>query len=218
MIRCAHCGLSITPEMKKGHIYYHCTQYNGKHGAEWVREEVITDQLGDIFKRIQIPEDVLQKTVETLSNVHIDKMDFQVKQFKELNSERELTTKMMDNLYLDKLKGRITDDEYDRYYQSLREKVSDLDTRLALLQEAEDNYYITAKYLLELVNRAYDLFLSSELEERRQLVNLVLQNLKLDNKKLVYVAQKPFDTLLSCSDNKLWLPLEDSNFGPIAYK
>lgn len=218
MIRCAYCGLSITPEMKKGHVYYHCTQYNGKHGAEWVREEVITEQLGDIFKRIQIPEDVLQKTVETLSSVHIDKMDFQNKQFKELNSERELTTKMIDNLYLDKLKGRITDNEYDRYYQSLREKVSDLDTRLALLQEAEDNYYITAKYLLELVNRAYDLFLSSELEERRQLVNLVLQNLKLDNKKLVYVAQKPFDTLLNCSDNKLWLPHKDSNLEPTAYK
>jgi hypothetical protein len=62
---------------------------------------------------------------------------------------------------------------------------------------------IMAKYLLELVNHVYDLFLSSELEERRQLVNLVLQNLKLDNKKLVYVAQKPFDMLLNCGDNKL---------------
>ncbi len=110
----------------------------------------------------------------------------------------------------------ITDDTYDKYYQTLRDKVSDLDTRLSLLQEAEDNYYVTAKYLLELVNRAYDLFVSSEVEERRQLLKLVLQNLKLDNKKLVYTAQKPFDTLLNCSDNKLWLPRVDSNHGPIA--
>ena len=29
------------------------------------------------------------------------------------------TTKMMDNLYLDKLKGRITESEYDKFYTSL---------------------------------------------------------------------------------------------------
>ena len=29
---------------------------------------------------------------------------------------------MMDNLYLDKLKGRITEDDYDRFYQSFNDK------------------------------------------------------------------------------------------------
>lgn len=52
-----------------------------------------------------------------------------------------------------------------------------MDTRLALFQEAEDNYYITAKYILDLASRAYDLFVSSEVEERRQLIKLILQNL-----------------------------------------
>ena len=39
-------ALSITPEKHKGHVYYHCTQYNGKHGAKWLREEEITRQIG----------------------------------------------------------------------------------------------------------------------------------------------------------------------------
>lgn len=95
---------------------------------------------------------------------------------------------------------RITDDEYDRFYQSFREQLSDIDTRLALLQEAEDNYYITAKYLLDLANRAYDLFLSSEMEEKRQLIKLVLQNLKLEGKTVKFEAVKPFDTLLAYPD------------------
>jgi len=25
LIRCAQCGLAITPEKHKGHVYYHCT-------------------------------------------------------------------------------------------------------------------------------------------------------------------------------------------------
>ena len=101
---------------------------------------------------------------------------------------------------------RITDDKYDKFYQSFREQIADIDTRLAMLQEAEDNYYITAKYLLELSNRAYELFKSSEVEERRQLIKLVLSNLRVEGKLVRYDGLKPFDTILNYADNQLWLP------------
>lgn len=74
-----------------------------------------------------------------------------------------------------------------------------------MLQEAEDNYYITAKYLLDLANRAYELFKSSEVEERRQLLKLVLQNLRVEGKLVRYDGLKPFDTILNYADNQLWL-------------
>lgn len=48
--------------------------------------------------------------------------------------------------------------------------MNDIESRLSLLHEAEDNYYITAKYVLELVRKAYDLFESSEVDEKRQLL------------------------------------------------
>ncbi len=214
LLRCGQCGLSITPEKQKGHVYYHCTQYNGKHGAEWLREEEITKQIGNVFKGLQLPEDTLHQIIEALNTTHQSKMDFQNKQFDKLTKDRTTTTNMMDNLYLDKLKGRITDDEYDKFYQSFREQLSDIDTRLALLQEAEDNYYITAKYLLDLANRAYDLFESSELEEKRQLIKLVLQNLRLEGKTVQFEAIKPFDTLLSYNDHQPLLPRVDSDHEP----
>ena len=78
-----------------------------------------------------------------------------------------------------------------------------------MLQEAEDNYYITAKYLLELANKAYDLFKSSEVEERRQLLKLVLQNLRVEGKTVRYDALKPFDTILNYSDHQSWHPIWD---------
>ena len=80
-----------------------------------------------------------------------------------------------------------------------------------MLQEAEDNYYITAKYLLELSNRAYELFKSSEVEERRQLIKLVLSNLRVEDKIVRYDAIKPFDTILNYADRQAWLPGQDSN-------
>lgn len=100
----------------------------------------------------------------------------------------------------------ITESEYDQYYQSFRTRLSELDTQLAMLQDAEDTYYLSTKYLLELAQKAHELFEIAEIDERRQLIKLVLSNLTLEGKKLRYEAVKPFDTILNCADGQRWLP------------
>ena len=39
-----------------------------------------------------------------------------------------------------------------------RDQLTDISIRLEQLQEAEDNYYITAKYVLDLANRAMNFY------------------------------------------------------------
>jgi site-specific DNA recombinase len=92
--------------------------------------------------------------------------------------------------------------------------LSDLNIQLSKLQEAEDNYYITAKYILDLSIRAYDLFKSSEVEEKRQLIKLILSNLRLSGKNLVFEAAKPFGLILNCSDRQVWYARQELNLRP----
>jgi hypothetical protein len=61
-----------------------------------------------------------------------------------------------------------------------------------------------SKYILDLTDRAYDLFVSSKVEERRQLMKLVLSNLRIEDKKVLYNAQKPFNMILKTTDRKQW--------------
>lgn len=91
-------------------------------------------------------------------------------------------------------------------YKEFRTKIEETDGRLLGLQKAEDDYYLTASHLLELANKAHELFVSSEMEQKRQLLKLVLQNLTLDGRKIRYKVVKPFDTILNYSDNNLWYP------------
>lgn len=51
--------------------------------------------------------------------------------------------------------------------------------------------------------------MSSEVEEKRQLIKLVLQNVRLDDENIVWDAQKPFDLILKTADSKLWRLLRD---------
>jgi hypothetical protein len=57
--------------------------------------------------------------------------------------------------------------------------------------------------------RIYCLFKSSEVEEKRQLIKLVLSNPRVNGENIDYEAQKPFDMLLKCADRQDWLPLVD---------
>ena len=211
LLKCADCGMAITPEKHKGHVYYHCTEYAGKHGAVWLREEVLTEQFEQFFKRLQMPEKFRKQILIGLNKVHEQKIEFHDNHQKELNKEHSILTTMMDNLYMDKLKGKITEEDYDRFYQKFRTQLDDVNTRMVKLQNAEDNYYLTVRHILEITNKAYDVFQSSEVDDKRQLIKLLLQNLRLSGENIVYDVQKPFDMILKAGDDLLWCAREESN-------
>lgn len=100
---------------------------------------------------------------------------------------------------------RITTDEYDKRYKEYREKQEEIRHKLASMQGADEEYYVTAERLLDLANRAYDLFKRSEPEQKRQLLSFILQNCTLKGRELVYELKKPFDSILACSKSQTWL-------------
>ncbi|MGH2612508.1 MAG: hypothetical protein ACRDFB_05605, partial [Rhabdochlamydiaceae bacterium] len=164
---------------------------------EWLREEEITKQFAQLLKRIQIPEEVLSEIIESLKTVHKGKSEFREEQFTQLNQEKDKYAKRLENMYKDKLDGCITADEYDKLYKEFRAKIEETDLKLSNLQKAEDDYYLTTGYLLELTNKACELFESSEIEEKRQLLKLIVQNPVLDGRIVKYSLLKPFDTILN---------------------
>ncbi len=216
LIRCADCGCMITPEKKKGkYVYYHCTQYYGKHNAAWVKEEELTEQFAKIFKSVQIPEEILEDIVESLKAIHKQKMKFREEFFNKLVKEREKYSKRMEKLYLDRLDDRITESEYEKFRNKFEKEIREIDFKLENLQKAEEGYYITANYILRLAQKGYELFKSSELEEKRRLIKLTLQNLRLEGKTLRYDWKKPFDKVFIYASRSAWLRGQDSNLQPI---
>ena len=214
LIKCATCGCSLTPEKKKGrYVYYHCTEYNGKHGAKWIREEDLTKQLVQIIYKIQVPEDVVLDITLSLKDAHKTKVDMTDQMVKGLQGEYSRYEGRIEKMYEDKLDGRITEEYYDKKCKEYRKKQDDVLTRVKRVQRADEAYYLTAEYLLTLAKRAGELFESSEPEEKRAILNLTLQNLRLNEDKLEYTWVKPFDTLAYSVEHLLWLPGMDSNHG-----
>ena len=99
---------------------------------------------------------------------------------------------------------RITQDEYDNFRKKFRSEQQDYKDKLARLEQADEQYYITASLLLDLASRSYELFLGSEPDDKREIIELTLQNLSLNHGKLEYTLQKPFDSIFFSAKGLKW--------------
>jgi hypothetical protein len=93
--------------------------------------------------------------------------------------------------------GRITQDEYDKKASDLKQRQYELNDKLKRVIVADESYSITLITLLNICSRAPELFESSKVEQKRQLINFLLSNLKLRGKKLEFEIKKPFDVLVN---------------------
>jgi hypothetical protein len=74
---------------------------------------------------------------------------------------------------------------------------------------------------MQLASRDYELFKGSEVDEKRQIIKLVLfyfvktsknrSNLRVKDGRVLWNAIKPFDLIAKSSDCSDWLGREDSN-------
>ncbi len=62
------CVCMITPEKKKGkYIYYHCTQYRGKHeNAKWVTEDDLTSQFKQYFSGFEMSQEAVDDITQSI--------------------------------------------------------------------------------------------------------------------------------------------------------
>jgi len=71
-----------------------------------------------------------------------------------------------------------------------------LNDKLKLLTSDNKSFQITCSYLLDLAQRAEELFKCSKPELRQKLLEYMLSNVELNDKKLKYIVNEPFGSLI----------------------
>ena len=101
---------------------------------------------------------------------------------------------------------RITKEEHAKKLKGFKERQYDINIQIEEHTRADENYHITASTVLNLAKNALTLFESSEIEEKRALLNYLLQNSVVDGKQLVFTLRKPFDSILTFANQPtgLW--------------
>ena len=97
----------------------------------------------------------------------------------------------------------ITTDQYDEYVNDLENRQQDLNERLKMLTSDNKSFQLTASYLLDLAQRAEQLFKESDEALQNKLLEYVLSNIELKDKKLSYMFNEPFRTIIETKKKSL---------------
>jgi hypothetical protein len=103
----------------------------------------------------------------------------------------------------------LNKNEYDKKLQELKDQQYRLNAELEEYTKADHQYHIHVGTVLNLSRRIGEIFNSSEIEEKRAILNFVLQNPVVEDKKLEFTLRKPFNTVLELASCPTGLRLYD---------
>lgn len=217
-LRCDVCGYSISFDGPKhnGGIYGKCTEYGGKHGAKWIDERLLLDQFKDLLKSIKIPKEVMPDIITEIQKNHASEQQFYKQNRTRLQKEYNKCDKDVEQLFRDRKQFKSRPDIFEKLVKEVE------DRQKFILQELEDHsngdkaFVIGASYILELCSRGAELFeaQSTEIDQKRFLVNFLLPNVKLRDQELVFTLLEPFPAIQQMVKTNSWLRGQDSDLRP----
>lgn len=202
-LKCDNCGCSITPELHKKKsgkefIYYSCTNGKGVCKREYLNEKTLLEPIYELLDSLSnIDEEIQEHIKKKLRETSELEVIYHKKQIKRIQSEYNKVDVRKENLTDMRLDNSITKEEYDKKLSSMKQKQGLLQIELEEHTKADYDFLTTVSIVFSLARRAREIFDSSEIDEKRQLLNYLLQNPVIKSKKLYFTTKKPFDMLLN---------------------
>ncbi len=221
LILCADCGCTYTPDFKtkrykSGKVshfkYYHCS--NGKHQHDkitCIKEEDIDEAIRSLLKSLKLPEDKLEELRKELAEAHKQKVNLYNSERKDLVRRRKQLQERQKNAYDALMDRSITLEVYNENNRRYKDELMEIERKEKRLDGADSNYYDTVGTLLDIFERADQIFEAASAEDKKKLAGFLVSNLRVSNKIIELTPREPFRTLVSDVNHPLWLGMRDSN-------
>jgi site-specific DNA recombinase len=219
LLTCAYDDCMVTAEIKKQkYTYYRCTGSRGKCELPYFREEELGNRLGQILNDIYIPDHVLSQLVESL--LFDEGCETSLKQDQEQRLQQRLASvrNRLDQAYLDKLDGKISEDLWIRKNAEWQVEEQQIQMAIRAVGEIKPERMLDAVKILEHANKACFLYVKQSPSEKAKLLNLVLSNCAIDAASVYPTYRKPFEVIFSKGPNEGWRARRDSNSRPSGSK
>lgn len=202
LITCGECGCMISSDRKtkpsgKEYVYLKCSHFKGNCKNPQVNENVVLQQIEDELKNLSAPQEImsyLRSDMEKIINQQNKALNLEIKNIRQKYDELQKQIQYADTLLVTQ---KITPERSNEIVSQLKQEQYELNNKLGLLTEADEKFSIAVATILSLGNNAYQIFQSSKVETKREILHLLLSNLKLQDRKISYTLRKPYDYIRS---------------------
>ncbi|MBU0569530.1 zinc ribbon domain-containing protein [Patescibacteria group bacterium] len=208
---CGDCGCGITAEYQKDYIYYHCSFYRKCSQHRYTREKDINKQVFSLFGDINIGEKAGEIVKRKIMADRKTDDNLRKKRLGYLQKRYGLLDEWIDQIYDDKAKGLMDEAMYQRKYNEYKAKRKDAKESLEDYENGNFDTFELSTNLVDLSIRASDIYKKREPEDKRLLLNLILSNAVLKDKKLDYSLNIPYNYIVEYKKTENWSGIQDSN-------
>ena len=139
--------------------------------------------------------ETLDWITSALKESHQDEKRFHDEAVQRLQDEYSRLQNRIDRMYVDKLDGRVSDEFFDQKSTEWRQEQATVRQNLEQHEQANHSYLQEGVAILELANRAAELFEKQSGSEKRRLLDFVLSNSTWGNGELRVKFRQPFDLI-----------------------
>ena len=218
IMHCGECGCGITAEEQKGHNYYHCSFYYKCSQHYYVREENIEGQILAVLGGLRIGEEPAEIVKKKIIANRGEEDHFRLTQLDNLQKQVNAMNEWIDKLYDDKMGGVIDEEMYQRKNKDYSARRDEAEGNLETFKNSGFDTFELSVNLVDLANRACEIYKKREAEEKRLLLRMLLSNPVLRDKKLKYSLNNPFNWFVVYGKTQNWSECPDSNRGPLLPK
>lgn len=116
-----------------------------------------------------------------------------------LKKEQSQVQQRISKLYDDHYDGNIVVEFFSKKLNEYKDREQEISKEMERYAIKDTNTHVTANTVLSLASRARNIFERSEVDEKRQLLNFVFQNLELKEKKLSVTLRELFKMIKDTS-------------------
>ena len=219
LLTCKYCGCMMTPEIKIKKsglifVYYSCTNAKGICKRVYVPEKTLLEPIYADFEAFQkVPKDVQERLVKELRKTNEAEVEYHDKQITRIQAEYKKVQTRLNSLMNLLIDQSITKNDYDKKHQELADEQDRLNIELEEHTKADHDYKLGVSHVFSLARRMKEIFddPSSEVHEKRAVLNFLLQNPTVSGKKLEYTLRKPFHAIRELANCPIGLRDLDSN-------
>jgi site-specific DNA recombinase len=215
ILTCSNCGCGITAEQVKKpngntYNYYSCTNGKGICKRVYVSEKALLEPVYAILERLEgISQEAQDRLIKELRNQNEAQVEYHNKQIVRIQSEYNTFQKRKNSLIDMFADQSITKLDYDKKMQEYNDKMQLLEIELSEYGNADKEYKIVISTVFSLARRAKSIFNSSEVHEKRQILNYLLQNSTLNEKTPCFTMRSPYNLILGLASSPDWLSTWD---------
>ena len=194
LIKCGECSRSVCGETHKLAHYYRCTRYLTECTQKgYTREDKVEEQVIGLLEKLHINNERLAEWLQkALKESHADEVEYHISTLRELNHNHARTMQKMDTLYDEKIEQNITPEFYAKKFKQYSEELEEIVKAIAKHKNAGVSYVELGSSILDLTQRAREIYTKATPEKKRKLLSIVFAELHLKDKTVVPIYNKAF--------------------------